>query len=72
MLAALGYAATHKLKILFICDDNNLSVLTPIKDRRNWEITDVAKSFGISSIDISDDPWNIYHWSKNLNKNFLP
>jgi len=71
VLAALGYAATHKLKILFICDDNNLSVLTPIKDRRNWEITDVAKSFGISSVDISDDPWNIYHWSKKL-KQKLP
>lgn len=72
VLAALGYAATRKLKILFICDDNNLSVLTPIKDRRTWEITDVAKSFGIkNAVDIADDPWNIYYWSKKF-KNNLP
>ena len=32
-------------KIIYICDDNNLSVLTPIKDRRNWNIPNVANSF---------------------------
>ena len=69
VLAALGYAATRKLKILFVCDDNDLSVLTPIKDRRTWQITDVAKSFGIPSVDSSDDPWNIYHWASKYKKN---
>ena len=28
VLATLGFASQKKLKILFICDDNNLSVLT--------------------------------------------
>jgi TPP-dependent pyruvate/acetoin dehydrogenase alpha subunit len=69
VLAALGYAATRKLKILFICDDNNLSVLTPINDRRTWQISNVAKSFGMNAVDIADDPWNIYYWGKKFKKN---
>ena len=28
-LTAYGFAATHKLPVLFICTDNNLSVLSP-------------------------------------------
>lgn len=71
VLAALGYAATKKLKILFICDDNNYSVLTPIKDRRSWKIENVAKSFGIKTISIKDDPIKIYKTVKNF-ENKLP
>ena len=66
VLAALGYAGSRRLPILFICDDNDLSVLTPTSDRRTWEITDVAESFGIRSVDIADDPWLIDHWCKTL------
>jgi acetoin:2,6-dichlorophenolindophenol oxidoreductase subunit alpha len=66
VLAALGYAGSRKLPILFICDDNDLSVLTPTVDRRTWEITDVATSFGIKAVDIADDPWLIDHWCREL------
>ena len=58
----------QKLKILFVCDDNNLSVLTPIKDRRNWEISKVAESFGMPAVDIADDPWTIYFWAEKFKK----
>ena len=71
VLAAMGYAATKKLPILFICNDNNLSVLTEVKVRRIWKITDVAKSFGIRSVEITDDPWLVMHYV-NMFKNTLP
>ena len=71
VLAALSYATQNKSKILFICDDNDLSVLTPTKDRRKWKLVEVARSFGLKSVDITDDPWLIDHWTKKL-KNSLP
>jgi len=55
-LASLGWASTKKLPILFLIDDNNLSILTEKAVRRNWNIVDVAKGFGIRSFDVSDDP----------------
>jgi TPP-dependent pyruvate/acetoin dehydrogenase alpha subunit len=66
VLAALGHAGSRRLPILFICDDNDLSVLTPTSDRRTWQITDVAESFGVRSVDIADDPWLIDHWCREL------
>ncbi len=63
---ALGFAATHKLKILFVCEDNDLSVLTPTTDRRSWQIQDVARSVGIRAVDITDDPWLVRHHAKEL------
>lgn len=71
VLAALSYATKNNSKILFVCDDNDLSVLTPIKDRRKWKLKDVAQSFGMNAVDITDDPWLIDHWTKKL-KNSLP
>ena len=59
-LASLGYAITKKSPVLFICEDNNLSILTEKKTRRSWEITNVANGFGIPSYNIEDDPWEIY------------
>lgn len=61
VLGALGYAAHKKLPILFVVVDNNLSVLTETKVRRNWDITKVAEGFDIPSVDITDDPWLIMH-----------
>jgi pyruvate dehydrogenase E1 component alpha subunit len=66
VLSSLGFAATHKLPVLFICLDNDLSILTPTDTRRKWEITDVAKSMNIPTVDISDDPWEILHQTENL------
>ena len=56
---------------MFICEDNDLSVLTPTKDRRSWNITDLVKSMGMYSVDIADNPWVINHWAEKL-KNKLP
>ena len=58
---------------LYICDDNNLSVLTPIKDRRNWNIPNVANSFGIRSFEITDDPLTIFNTISKIKKdNIFP
>ena len=71
VLSSLGFAGSKKLPILFICEDNNLSVLTPIKDRRSWNIHDVAKSFNLNSCDITDDPQLIINKIKTY-RNQLP
>ena len=70
VLAALADAASKKLNILFICEDNDLSVLTPTNDRGSWNITDLVKSMGMYSVDIADNPWVINHWAEKLKINF--
>ena len=60
VLAALGWAATHRLPILFIVEDNNLSILTEKRVRRSWDIIDVARGFGLASGSSSDDPDALY------------
>lgn len=70
VLGALGYAVHKKLPILFVCCDNNLSVLTEVKVRRNWKIVNVANGFGMEAVDIMDDPWlimkHVYRLQKKL------
>ena len=58
-LAAIGWAATKNLPILFVVEDNNLSILTEKKVRRSWEMDEVAKGFGMSAFNINDDPEEI-------------
>ena len=66
-LSAIGWAVTKKLPILFVIEDNNLSILTKKKVRRSWEISDVAKGFGMkNSHNISDDPLVIKKHMKNV------
>mgnify|MGYP003138951966 CR=1 FL=1 len=62
VLGALGWASTKKLPILFIVEDNNLSILTEKRVRRNWEMHDVAKSFNMKAYNISDDPNDIKNY----------
>lgn len=62
---AMAYAATKKLPVLFVCEDNNLSILTPVHVRRSWSVVDVAGSLGMSACDITDDPWLIAHHVQN-------
>ena len=64
VLGALGWASTKKLPILFIVEDNNLSILTEKKYRRNWEMHDIAKSFKMEGFQINDDPKEIYDLKK--------
>tara|TARA_R100001082_G_scaffold110143_1_gene89128 strand:+ start:3155 stop:3988 length:834 start_codon:yes stop_codon:yes gene_type:complete len=59
VLGALGWASTKNLPILFIVEDNNLSILTEKKVRRNWEMADVAKAFNMKAYDIKDHPMQI-------------
>ena len=56
VLGALGWASTKRLPILFVVEDNNLSILTEKKVRRNWEMHDVANAFNMKALDIKDDP----------------
>tara|TARA_R100000152_G_C6634725_1_gene81188 strand:- start:112 stop:627 length:516 start_codon:yes stop_codon:yes gene_type:complete len=65
-LASYGWASTKNLPILFVIEDNNLSILTEKKVRRNWEIHDVASSMNMESHDISDDPQEIINACKGL------
>ncbi len=73
VFGALGFAAKNKYKlpILFVCEDNNLSVLTKKNVRRDWECTDIAESLGMKALEIADDPWTIMHYANEL-ENFLP
>jgi pyruvate dehydrogenase E1 component alpha subunit len=69
VFSSMGFAITHKLPVLFICEDNDLSILTKKADRRSWKLVDAVKSIGIPSVDITDDPWLIVHYLKKFNKN---
>ena len=64
VMGALGWASTKKLPILFIVEDNNLSILTEKKIRRNWNMHEVAKSFKMKAYNISDDPKEIFKYQK--------
>lgn len=56
VLSSLGWASTQKLPILFVVEDNNLSILTKKEERRNWSIVNIAKAFNMLSFDIQDNP----------------
>ncbi|MBU3923833.1 MAG: hypothetical protein KJ592_02865 [Nanoarchaeota archaeon] len=56
VFTAMAFAQTHKLPILFICEDNDLSILTKKQVRRNWELTDALKAIGMPTANIPDDP----------------
>jgi TPP-dependent pyruvate/acetoin dehydrogenase alpha subunit len=66
VLGAMGWAATKKLPILFVVEDNNLSILTEKKVRRSWEMHDVAKAFTMEGFNIQDDPLEIRGALKNV------
>ena len=67
-LSAIGWASTKNLPILFVVEDNNLSILTEKKIRRNWEMHDVAKGMCVESYNISDDPKIINKYLENVFK----
>lgn len=68
VFTAMGFAVTHKLPVLFVCLDNNLSILTPISDRRSWSITRVARALGMPACDVADDPWAVLWHTGRLTK----
>ena len=64
VLSALGWASTKKLPIVFIVEDNNLSILTKKKIRRNWNMHEVARSFKMDAFNINDNPKEIFKYKK--------
>lgn len=68
VLGALGWASTKNLPIIFIIEDNNLSILTEKKIRRNWHMDDVGKAFKINSYDLKDSPDEIYKYKNKFFK----
>lgn len=67
VLGALGWASTKNLPVLFVVEDNNLSILTEKKVRRNWEMDDVAKAFNMDAWNVKDDPTALYEILKDYN-----
>lgn len=64
--AAIGWASTKKLPILFVVEDNNLSILTEKKTRRNWNMHELAIGYKVEAYDISDDPVAIAKHLENI------
>jgi pyruvate dehydrogenase E1 component alpha subunit len=71
VFSAMGFAVTHKLPVLFICEDNNLSILTKVEVRRSWSLVKIAEALGMPGIEITDDPWTILKRTQEL-KSDLP
>ncbi len=65
-ITAFGFAVTHQLPMLFVCEDNGLSILTKIEERRNWEVLKVAKSMQMRVAEIEDDPDEIFQTVQGL------
>lgn len=68
---AISFAFTHNLPVLFICEDNNLSILTKKSERRKWELSDALKGIGMPSVNIPDKPELIAKYVQEF-KNKLP
>jgi len=71
VFTAISFAFTHQLPVLFICEDNNLSILTKKCDRRKWELSNALKGIGMNSENISDDPYEISYYLEKF-KDKLP
>jgi len=71
-LGAFGFAKTKNAPILFICEDNDLSILTKKEIRRSWDIVDVANAFGLDAVHIPDVVNGIYRRVLRFLKNPKP
>lgn len=58
-LATYGWAATRKLPILFVVENNGLSILTEVDKRRSWSVSDAAAAMGCDADDVYDEPHQI-------------
>ena len=66
---SLGFAVTHKLPVLFVCEDNDLSILTPTFIRRSWKLVDMAKGLGMPAIEVTDDPFIVATIAQEMHDN---
>jgi len=76
---SLDFAALHGLKVLFICENNNYSVYTHIRDRQHPKrsICDIARAHGIAAFSAEgNDVVEVYNVSKDaldfMNDNKCP
>ena len=60
---SLNYASLSRIPLLFICENNNLSVLSPQKNRQSGKsIASKANSFGVKSSQVyGNDPLQVYN-----------
>ena len=56
---AIGFASSKALPVLFVCEDNNLSVITAVSLRRNWSAALVAQGYNIVASMTNDNPFVI-------------
>lgn len=56
---AFGFASTHNLNVIFVCEDNNLAILTPKRQRRSWSACSMAEGYGLAAFNVSDEPSEI-------------
>jgi len=68
VISALGWASFKKLPIVFVVEDNNLSILTEKKIRRNWNIHEVAKGLKLKGYNLNDSPNEILKYKSILFK----
>lgn len=70
VMSSIAWSNHKKAPILFIVEDNNLSILTKKNVRRNWEHKNFAESVNVTSYDIDDNPLTIWHTLKKIKTNF--
>jgi TPP-dependent pyruvate/acetoin dehydrogenase alpha subunit len=60
---SINYSSLHRLQILFICENNNLSVFSPQSVRQSGDsISEKVKKFGIRAIQIyGNDPLKVFN-----------
>ena len=68
VLGGLGWASTKNIPLITVVEDNNLSILTEKDVRRNWEMSDVAKSFKMEGYNLNDDPVDLLKYSETFFK----
>ena len=68
-LESLDFASLHNLRVLFVCENNNFSVYSPIHKRQNpkRKITSISEAVGIKSNKFEDH--NILNLYKYFKKN---
>jgi TPP-dependent pyruvate/acetoin dehydrogenase alpha subunit len=59
VLSSIGWASSKRLPMIFVVEDNNLSILTQKSVRRSWEMNSVAEGFGMKGIMVDDEPLKI-------------
>lgn len=69
VMSTVAWAGTKQPPILFVIEDNNLSILTEKNVRRNWEYKNFGNSVNVQSFDIDDDPHSIWNSLESIDLN---